>query len=52
LFNKNCSGGVDTYELQALVDRTGRGGQVLENFAEIDQDGSGELSFRENYCLS
>jgi Ca2+-binding EF-hand superfamily protein len=50
LFNiadQNDSGGVDADELQALVDRTGRGGQVLENFAEVDKDGSGELSFRE-----
>ena len=50
LFDKvdqNDSGGLDVDELQALVDRTGRGAKVLENFAEIDQDESGELSLRE-----
>ena len=50
LFDKvdqNDSGGLDVDELQALVDRTGRGGKVLENFAEIDKDESGELNLRE-----
>lgn len=50
LFNRidqNDSGGLDFDEILALVDKTGRGGKLLENFGRVDQDESGELSFRE-----
>ena len=50
LFNRidqNDSGGVAKSELQALIDKTGRGGALLEKFDRIDQDENGELSFRE-----
>lgn len=50
LFNRidqNESGGLDFDEILALVDKTGRGSKLLENFAEMDQDETGELSLRE-----
>ncbi len=50
LFNRidqNDSGELDFDEILALVDKTGRGSKLLENFAEIDQDESGEPSLRE-----
>ena len=50
LFNRidqNDSGGLDFDEILALVDKTGRGNKLLENFDRFDKDESGELSLRE-----
>ena len=47
MFNKvdqNDSGGLDIVEIEAMIDKTGRGNGLLENFAAIDTDGNGEIS--------
>jgi Ca2+-binding EF-hand superfamily protein len=43
----NGSGGLDIAEIQANVEQLGRSSKVLDNFSEIDQDGSGEVSMEE-----
>ena len=43
----NRSGGLDPSELQAKIDETGSGKDLLANFDSIDTDQSGELSATE-----
>lgn len=43
----NRSGGLDPSELQAKIDETGSGKDLVDNFDSIDADQSGELSATE-----